>query len=147
MSTKATIAYGSNFHLYHEVLDENYVYLELEGVQFEASYNHVMVPIPVHIWEFIRRHPGIDFKWVDKTDVEIGEHVEREVDERINRYKEADQGRKGLASLLGSLVYGKADESRDEQIRKGIQYFEKVREHQQQIKQAIDELEQMAKKK
>jgi hypothetical protein len=29
MSTKATIAYGDNFHFYHEVLDDNHVYLEL----------------------------------------------------------------------------------------------------------------------
>jgi hypothetical protein len=41
MSTKSTIAYGRNFHLYHEALDEDYVYLELEGTKFEASYNRV----------------------------------------------------------------------------------------------------------
>lgn len=28
MSTKATIAYGQTFHCYHEVLDDDYVYLE-----------------------------------------------------------------------------------------------------------------------
>ncbi len=27
MSTKATIAYGNNFHLYKEVLDEDFIYL------------------------------------------------------------------------------------------------------------------------
>ncbi len=37
MSTKATVAYGPNFHLYKEVLSENFIYLELEGVSFEAS--------------------------------------------------------------------------------------------------------------
>jgi hypothetical protein len=66
MSTKSTIAYGRNFHLYHEALDEDYVYLELEGTKFEASYNRVMVPIPVHVWEVIRRYPGIDLKYADK---------------------------------------------------------------------------------
>jgi hypothetical protein len=45
MSTKATIAYGPTFHLYHEALDEDFVYLEIEGTQFEASYNRVMVPM------------------------------------------------------------------------------------------------------
>ena len=49
MSTKSTIAHGRNFHLYHEALDEDYVYLELEGTKFEASYNRVMIPIPVHV--------------------------------------------------------------------------------------------------
>lgn len=140
MSTKSTIAYGANFHLYHEALDEDYVYLQLEGVQFEASYNRVMVPIPVHIWEFIRQYPGIDLEWVDKTDAEIRQHVEREVDERLEKYKKADDGRGGLIRLLGSLVYGTADEPRETQIEAGIQYFSRLREHQQQIRQAIEEL-------
>ena len=62
MSTKSTIAHGRNFHFYHEALDEDYVYLELEGTKFEASYNRVMVPIPVHVWEVIRRYPGSDLR-------------------------------------------------------------------------------------
>ena len=37
MSTKSTIAYGTNFHFYHEVLDDNHVYLELEGMEY---YRH-----------------------------------------------------------------------------------------------------------
>ena len=49
MSTKITIAHGRNFHLYQEALDEDHVHLELEGIKFEASYNRVMVPIPVHV--------------------------------------------------------------------------------------------------
>ena len=86
MSTKATVAYGTNFHLYKEALDENFIYLELEGVQFEASYNRVMVPIPVHIWEVIRQYQGVDLSWPDKTDEEIIEYVEQEVNERIKQY-------------------------------------------------------------
>lgn len=49
MSTKITVAYGDNFHLYRESFDEDYIYLEMEGVQFEASYNQVTMPIPIHI--------------------------------------------------------------------------------------------------
>ncbi len=144
MSTKSTIAYGTNFHLYHEVLDEDYVYLRLEGVQFEAGYNRVMVPIPVHIWEFIRQYPGVDLKWADRTDAQIKKHVESEVDERLARYKSTDSSRSGLTRLLGSMVYGTADEPREKQIASGIDYFTKLREHQQQVKQAIEELERMA---
>ena len=29
MSTKATVAYGKNFHFYKEVLDEDFIYLEM----------------------------------------------------------------------------------------------------------------------
>ena len=46
MSTKSTIAHGPGFHFYHEVLDEDHVYLELETTSFEAGYGRVMLPIP-----------------------------------------------------------------------------------------------------
>jgi hypothetical protein len=39
MSTKSTIVSGPTFHLYNDLADEDSVYLELEGVGFEASYN------------------------------------------------------------------------------------------------------------
>lgn len=94
MSTKATIAHGPNFHLYHDLLDEDNVYLELEGTQFEAGYNRVMVPIPVHVWEVIRQYPGIDLEYVDKTDAELSQLVEHQVDDRIKKYEEADERRK-----------------------------------------------------
>jgi hypothetical protein len=44
MSTKGTLRLdhddrtGESFHLYEDVFDEENVYLELEGCQFEASY-------------------------------------------------------------------------------------------------------------
>ena len=142
MSTKVTIAHGPNFHLYHEVLDEDYVYLELEGTQFEAGYNRVMVPIPVHVWEVIRHYPGVDLRYADKTDAELRQYVEQEVNDRLNRYEQADEGAKRLVSLSGSLAFGTADQTREQQIAAGLEYFTKVREHQRQIKQAIAELEQ-----
>ena len=142
MSTKATVAYGSNFHLYKEALDENFIYLELEGVSFEANYNRVMVPIPVHIWEVIRQYPGTDLSWSDKTDEEIERYVEQEVNERILRYQQAENDQqRGLVALFGSLAYGSAENPRPEQIEQGIAYFQQLREHHRQIKQAIEELE------
>lgn len=141
MSTKETVAHGPNFHFFREVLDNDYIYLELEHVPFEASYNRVTVPIPVHIWEVIRRHEGTDLSFADKTDEEIRSLVEREVDERISRYnQETDEKRKRLAGF-GSMVYGRADRSREEQIERGIEYFNRKREHQRQIKEAIADLE------
>jgi hypothetical protein len=140
MSTKATIAHGSNFYLYHEVLDEDYVYLEVEGTQFEANYSRVMVPIPIHVWEVIRHYPGIDLKYADKTDAELRQLVEQEVDARLKLYCQANEGAKGLVSLCGALAFGSADQPREQQIAAGIEYFTELRKHRQQIKQAIEEL-------
>jgi hypothetical protein len=147
MSTKSTIAYGRNFHLYREALDEDYIYLELEGTKFEASYNRVMVPIPVHIWEVIRRYSGIDLQYAEKTDAEIRQYVEQEVAERLNLYAEASEGSKGLVSLSSSLVFGSADQPRDQQIAAGVEYFTKLREHQRQVKRAINDLEKANSKR
>ncbi|MGK7947969.1 MAG: hypothetical protein AB4368_03965 [Xenococcaceae cyanobacterium] len=144
MSTKVTVAYGKNFHLYKEIFDENFIYLEVEGVQFEASYNRVMIPIPVHIWEVIRQYEGTDLSWASRTDDEIAQYVEQEVDKRIQKLKEAENEKsKRLIALLGSMPYGMADIPRQQQIEKGIAYFESLREHQQQICQAIEELKQI----
>ncbi|MFQ4137293.1 hypothetical protein PGN35_013330 [Nodosilinea sp. PGN35] len=142
MSTKATIAYGQTFHFYHEALDDNYVYLELEQVQFEASYNRVMVPIPVHIWEVIRQYPGIDLSWADKSDAEILDYVSQNVDERIRDYEAAESDKKGWVSILGGLVFGKANDPRDTQIEQGVAHYQRLREHQQQVKAAMAELQQ-----
>lgn len=143
MSTKSTVAHGPNFHLYQEAFDDDHIYLELEGVQFEAAYNRVMVPIPVHIWEVIRTYHGVDLSFADKTDEELREHVEHEVDERVAEYTQADPQAKQLVSLFGSLVYGAADTTRSEQIDRGVTYFTELRDHQRQVKDAIEELQRV----
>ena len=140
MSTKSSIAYGSNFHLYHEVLDDNYIYLELEQVPFEAAYNQITVPIPVHIWEVIRQYPGIDLTWAEKTDDDILQHVQQEVRERIEKFRTVGGAQASLISLSGSMVYGSADLPEAEQIQKGIDSFYVLRTHQQQVKVAIQKL-------
>ena len=142
MSTKSTIAYGSNFHLYHEALDDEYVYLEVEGTQFEASYGRVMVPIPMHIWEVIRRYPSVDLSLADKTDEELRRHVEQTVDERLKRFQEADERTKSLTALAGSLTLGSVDQPREAQLTAGLEHYTRLREHQRQIQQAIADLAQ-----
>jgi hypothetical protein len=128
------------------VLDDNYIYLELEGVPYEATYQRVMVPIPVHIWEVIRRYPGVDLSFAEKTDAEIQAYVEREVDTRIEQYHQAENPQvKHLLALCGAIPYGTADTPREEQIARGIAHFQALREHQRQIKKAIAELEQRNK--
>ena len=126
MSTKATIAYGENFHFYHEVMDEDHVYLEIETTHFEAGYGRVMLPIPIHIWETIRHLGGARLDLVNCTDAALLAMVETAVDERILRYQEALRAhpdRAGLMSLAGSLLYGRAEDPRAEQAVRGMEYW------------------------
>ncbi len=141
MSTKATIAHGPGFHFYHDLFDEDHVYLEVEGTQFEASYGRVMVPIPVHIWEVIRRHPGVDLQLADKTDAELRQHVEAVLEERLKRHREADEKAKGLMALSGALSFGSIDQPREAQLAAGLEHYTRLREHQRQIQRAVAELE------
>lgn len=141
MSTRSTLAFGPGFHLYQEVLDEDYVYLRVEGTQFEAGYGQIMVPIPVHVWEVIRRYPGVDLRLADQTDDELRRHVERTVDDRLKRHQEAAENAKPIAALAGALVFGSIDEPREVQVAKGLEDYTRRREHQRQIQRAIAELE------
>lgn len=141
MSTKSTIVYGPTFHLYYELVDEDAVYLELEGVRFEASYNHVVVPIPVHIWEVIRTYAGVDLSWASWSDEELRAYVERRVDERLARV--AEVGPDSIAGLMGAVAYGDVRAPRDEQIAQGVRHVERERDHQRQIVTAIEELREL----
>lgn len=140
MSTKATIAHGPTFHFYHEVFDDDHVYLRLEQVQFEAGSNRVMVPIPVHIWEVIRRYPGVDLSLAEKTDEELLAEVVRGVDERIAEYAAAEGQTRALVALSGILVFDSVEAPRDEQIEAGMEYYREQRERQRKIIAAVDEL-------
>jgi hypothetical protein len=142
MSTKSTIAYGPTFHLYHDLVDERYVTLELEGVPFHASYDKVVVPIPVHVWETIRMHPGVDLSLADASDDDLRERVERDVDERLARLVALPEGaQRGLATVFGMIPYGMADTPRADQVEHGMTYFRERRAYQQQVRRAIDRLQ------
>jgi hypothetical protein len=46
---------------------------------------------------------------------------------------------------MGCLAFGTADQPRDQQIAAGVQYFTKAREHQRQLKHAIEELKNLGR--
>ena len=106
MSTKSTIAHGQNFHFYHEVLDDDHVYLALDTTHFEAGYGRVMVPIPIHIWETIRQLGGARLDLVDKEDEDLLVMVEANVHQRIAEYQQAlreSPDRARFVNLFGFL--------------------------------------------
>lgn len=142
MSTKATIAHGPTFHFYHEIGDDRYVYLEVEGVPFQASYDRVVVPVPVHVWEHARRHSGVDLSLADATDDELRAEVEAYVDERIARYEAATNDReRAFASVIGSIGYGPADAPREEQVAQGMERRLRRRAYQREVRAAIERLD------
>jgi hypothetical protein len=143
MSTKATIAHGDNFHFYHEALDDDRVYLELETTQFEAGYGRVMIPIPIHIWEPIRHLGGTWLDLINHTDKDLLIMIEADVDKRIAEHEQVlrkSPNRAAWISLAGSLVYGGAEDPREEQVARGMEHYRRVRQHQREIHAAIGKL-------
>lgn len=143
MSTRSTLAHGPGFHLYHDLIDRDHVYLEIEGTKVETDYGRTTVPIPMHIWEVIRCYQGIDLQLADKTDDELRQHVERELDERLAWYGQLDEKGKRMAAIAGSVTWGFADQPRGVQLTRGLESFTRLREHQRQVQQAIAELERV----
>jgi hypothetical protein len=143
MSTKSTIAHSNNFHFYHECFDDNHVYLELEGMEFEAGYNRVMVSIPIHIWETIRHLGAARLDLVNYSDEDLLAMVEAKVDERIAEYQEALRTNPNVAGWIrfsGSLLYGGADKPREEQIKSGMDFYRRERQRQREVHEAIIKL-------
>jgi len=148
MSTKSTIVRGQNFHFYREVFDDDHVYLELDTTRFEAAYGRVTLPIPIHVWETIRHLAAAELDLVDEEDDALLARVERDVDKRIAEYQQALVETPGLAGLLafsGCLPYGTADSPRADQISRGMEYYQRKRERQRNMKRRIDMLREMSR--
>lgn len=141
MSTKATIAYGKNFHLFHDMGDRQHIYLELDTTNFHAGYGQVTVPIPVHVWEAIRECPGVHLDLADLSDAQLRQKVEKDVDERIREWRAAKGERdKTMLSFRGLIPYGSASETRTKQLRRGLAYYRQGRKWQREVKAAIKKL-------
>lgn len=135
MSTKSSIAHGDNFHFYHEIFDEEFVYLRLEGVEFEATNSEVTVQIPMDVWEVIRQHRGIEFDLADKTDEELKKHAEKDISERLEHYEQAlSKGRSAtFAAFANSFIFGDVTAPRHKQIKNNFQFYCQQRARQQEI--------------
>ncbi len=136
MSIKATLAYGRSFHFYHEALDNNHVYLELEDVPYEVGYRRLMVAIPIDIWEVIRGLGAAKLDLITVTDDEIINMVGTNVDQRMAEFERARRTASEEAERLrfiDSLQFGAADASREEQIMRGFEYYKTERARQREI--------------
>jgi hypothetical protein len=55
MSTKCMIVCGAIFRLYTDLMDDDFVFLALEGIPLEAGAARLVTPFPVAVWQFIRQ--------------------------------------------------------------------------------------------
>lgn len=136
MPPKVTIAYGKNFHFYREAQEHNYVYLELEDAPYEVGYLRVMIAVPVDIWETIRGLGATQLDLINAADADLIHQVTSRVDERIAEYERVRSSNREKAEelrLKDSLIFGVADDPREDQVARGIQSYKVERERQRAI--------------
>jgi hypothetical protein len=141
MSNKSTIVSGPTFSLSTDLFDNEQVYLELDGVEFEATNQRVQVAIPIAIWEVIRKHSPLDLSLIDKSDAEIQQMAEAEVDQRRREDAEVTEQARKWSSTLTSLAYGFAETSRETQVAEVRDYFVQLRQWQIKVQKDIDDLQ------
>lgn len=112
MSTKISLFYKDDLHLYREALDEDTVYLKFrkEGVK---------VTLDITMKDFARVAGTFDIGSLERqasvTDEEIRDYCGREVDRRM--------ASDGLPRFGGGGVYGSHDSPRETQIKQGVDFY------------------------
>jgi hypothetical protein len=144
MSTKCSIKYGNiddtHFHLYEECLENDAVYLEIEGdVEYEASPNGITVRITLPVWETIRHgtHSILSVEYADFSDQQIEELVRKYVKERLDSFKAGNS----FAAFSGSLTFGPVELPEEEQVKRGVKSFSHVRDYIQHVRNIVKDLE------
>jgi hypothetical protein len=101
-----------------------------------VGYRRVMVALPVDVWETLRGLAATQFDLVNASDAELVELVTLKVEERVSEYQEvrsSDAEKAETIRFKNSIMFGLADEPPEEQIERGIQYYQLERERQRAI--------------
>ena len=129
MSTKSPLAQGKTYSLYEEIYDRETIWLQLDGVAFEATHRGITSGIPLDVWEIIRRHTFAKYDLVGRSDRELCKLAAQRVDERLERYKKTHGFLKKLMQAKG------VNDSRTAQIRVFMREFRSDRAWQEDLAQ------------
>lgn len=124
MSIKSTVCAGPNFHLYHKMHNEEFIYLQLEKVEFEAYPDELTVAIPIVTWEVIRNCTSIDLSLVKLRDEELRERTLNQVTSTIEECNEIETG-KAKQSLS---IFCQPGISQSEQVQKLVAEYQAAQE-------------------
>lgn len=145
MSTKSTMRFATEgddgVHLYGDCFADETVFLQMSGpgILFEASPSHITLPIPAHVWEFIRTAEADVFRFREagKTDAELEAIAKSDVAKRV---RDLRHGRNFQAGC-GFGLYGEPELPEDEQIRKGVEAMKVRRDRIAKLRQRVTDLE------
>jgi hypothetical protein len=75
MSTKASISYSKDHHLYQEIFDVSNVYVQISGHEFEVNNKSAMIQIPIKAWRAMIKD------WESKGWPELEDNSEKSIAE------------------------------------------------------------------
>jgi len=126
MSTKSTLYYTDEMHLFKECFLDNSIFLKLnkKDLKLELEFN---------LLDFLKIVKTFDFKEFEKqallTDQQIKDYCEKTIEKRLTE--------EGSFAKFGFMVYGDVNLPKEEQIQKGFEYYSKKRD---ELKKWFDEL-------
>jgi hypothetical protein len=128
MSTKCSLYYDKQLHVFQEIFDEKNVYFELENKEIEFKFNMTLKQFACAVGSF-------DFESFAKQAKITDEQIEKYVLETISA---RTQNKNCFTALYYIPVYGDCDSPVEEQIAKGVSYYKKKRD---EIKKIYDEIQ------
>ena len=126
MSTKCSLYYCENFHLYRESFDEKSIYLKINNEKIKIN-------IEFSLQDFAKISACFNFEALKKqseiTDEDIKNYVKN-----VIKLRDTD----GIGSLFGIGVYGSTLLPKETQIENGINFF---KEKRNSIKLLLEQME------
>jgi len=123
MSTKSTMWYGSDFHLYREGFDDAHVYLDIRVPYFEQ----LTLKIPLEAWKEMRKHTiEPNETYLELSNEELRQEATRRVKEHRRSLDETRaKGGHNLGPRLmgGFLVYGDPEASEAEMVEHFVRFY------------------------
>lgn len=128
MSSKASIYYTDEMHFFRECfLDESlFIKFNKKDLKLELEFN---------ILDFLKMAKSFDFESFEKqasvTDEQIIDYCTKIVSERLEK--------KNTFNIMGYMVFGEIDLSKENQIQKGFEFYCKKRD---KLKKFLEEYKQ-----
>ena len=130
MSTKSSLYYSDEMHLFIESFSDNSIFLKLNKKDFKLKLEFPLL-------DFLKMAKTFDFKEFEKqallTDKQIKDYCESKIEQRLKE--------ENYFPMLGFMVYGDSSSPREEQIQKGFDYYSKKRD---ELRKWLDEFNKIS---
>jgi hypothetical protein len=126
MSTRSSLWYSDDLHLYREAFDENNVY---PAIHTGSAYlqEELILRFRLAAWKQMRQYTiEPNESYLDLSDADLHAEAERRVDAHrahLDEVRNSDGSHTGLRLMIGSGLFWSAGSSREEMINSFIEFY------------------------